>query len=41
MLNERIPFRIFLADLTAIIVTSSQLLSDDALISITLSTANM
>jgi hypothetical protein len=37
MLTERIPFRIFPADLTAIIVASFQHLGDDAMISKTLS----
>jgi hypothetical protein len=39
MLTEHIPFRIFPADLTAIIVASFQLLGDEAMNSITLSTA--
>jgi hypothetical protein len=41
MLTERIPLRIFPADLTAIIAASSQLLGDDAMISITLITGIM
>jgi hypothetical protein len=38
---ECIPFRIFPADLTAIIVEFSQLFGDDAMISMVLSTAIM
>jgi hypothetical protein len=41
MYTERIPFTVSPAVLTAIVVASSQLLGDDVMISITLSTAMM